>query len=140
MYLKAITSLLIFAGGTYASSSIFKDFLEGTMNMVSINAARSEMKMIHSKFTEFRIAHNRYPAEHERLRFFTEEFDTKPEVILTDPWMTYYGLLGPKVEIRCMGPDKKSLTRDDLVVEYPRGAKPPDQPRGKQPRRRTRNR
>ena len=126
MYVKAITSLLIFAGGTYASSSVFKDFLDGTMNMVSINAARAEMKMIHQKFAEFRIAYNRYPFENQIYPFLEQEFDTPLENVRTDPWMKPYLLLGPEVEIRCTGPDQKKKTRDDLVVHYPRGVGPPD--------------
>ncbi|MFH1743576.1 MAG: hypothetical protein ABIH23_31620 [bacterium] len=134
MYVKAIVSMLIFAGGTYASSSVLEDFLEGTMNMVSIHAARAEMKMIHGKFTEFRIANNRYPAEPQIYPFLQQEFDTPLENVCTDPWMSAYLLLGPEVEIRCTGPDKKEKSRDDLVIEYPRGAEPPAWSRSKRRR------
>lgn len=126
MYGKGITSLLIFAGGLYASSSVMQDFLEGTLNMVSITAANAEMKLIHNKFAEFRVANNqRYPAQNELMPFLTQEFDTELDNVLKDPWMKSYMLLGPRVEIRCKGPDTKPGTRDDLVVKYPPGVKPP---------------
>ena len=125
MFGKALSSLLILAGGTYASSSVLQDVFEGITDMVSINAATAEMKMIHDKFTEFYIANNRYPHEHEFPRFFKEEFESPLEVVMTDPWMSEYWLLKPKVEIRCLGADKKPLTRDDLTVDYPHGRRPP---------------
>jgi len=126
MYAKAITALLLFVGGTYASSSVLEDFLKGTMDMVAIHAATAEMRMVHGKFTEFRIANNRYPSQQELFPFLEQEFETALENTRKDPWANYYLMLGPEVEMRCKGPDAREKTRDDLVVEYPRGIEPPD--------------
>lgn len=126
MYGKAITTLLILAGGTYASTSVLQDFLEGTLDMISITAANAEMKLIHSKFAEYRTLNNqKYPGEYEVKPFLQEEFETDIDNVLRDPWTNLYMLLGPLVEIRCMGPDQKQQTRDDLLVKYPPGVKPP---------------
>lgn len=119
-----LTSLVIkvaaisVAGYFIATSA--EDLIAGVTDSVSVTTAKSDMKLFHTKFSEFYTMNGRYPNPGaELMRFLEEEFDTPLRVTIKDPWGIEYLFFGQLVEIRCCGPDKKVLTRDDLLTNYP---------------------
>ena len=103
-----------------------EDVIFGLMDGVSVKAAYSEMKSIHTKLMEFYTFNNRYPAtQDEMLRFLEGEFDDPLPNVLTDPWQMQYIFFTRRVEILSCGPDKKPQSRDDLFVEYPKNVHHP---------------
>ena len=107
---------------------------------MSITAARADMKTFHNKFSEYYTLSGRYPNTAELHRMLNEEFDTPLAITLADPWGAEYLFLGREVEIRCCGPDKKVLTRDDLTTPYPDNRTRPVPRAGARPRQGKRGR
>lgn len=125
----------------YFVTTSAEDLLAGIGDSVSVTAARADMKTFHNKFSEYYTLSGRYPNSPQELhRMLKEEFDTAVEITMTDPWGANYIFLGPEVEIRCCGPDKKALTRDDLTTPYPDNRTRPITRPGARPRQGKRGR
>ena len=116
---STIVKLAVLGGILYGTSLVAEDILAGVSDSMRVRRAHLEMQIIHRKFTEFYTFNGRYPNPPEMPKFFSEHFETPIEEAAVDPWKTDYLLLGPQVEVRCCGPDKTVMTRDDLAIEYP---------------------
>lgn len=126
----SMISLLAKAGTAGAlitfSYSTVDDVVKGMLDSVSVNAAWSEMRMIHGKMAEYYAANNRYPRNQiEMDQYMKNEFDSDLTIVYTDPWDTKYNFLTPKYEIQSNGPDVKPRTKDDLGIDYPNHVKKP---------------
>ncbi len=121
-----VVKLLVVAGVGYVAVSSAEDLLAGITDSVSVTSAQADMKTFHNKFSEHYTLYGRYPNPGQELRgFLIQEFDTPIQVTIKDPWNSEYLFLGPEVEIRCCGPDKQQMTRDDLITEYPQNRNRP---------------
>jgi hypothetical protein len=126
----SLISLLAKVGTVGAVAAIsygtIEDVVRGTLDSVSVNAAWSDMRMIHGKMMEFYSTNNRYPTtEVEMVNFFKNEFDTGLEDVFTDPWKKNYNFFVPKYEIHSNGPDTTPRTKDDLGIDYPNNVRKP---------------
>jgi len=99
-----------------------KDFVTGTVDEISLVAAKSEMRGFHTVLMAFYAGNDRYPEpQFELWQWFDECFDTGHETYNRDPWLNPYHFLGKEWEILCKGPDAIAGSRDDVIEPYPRG-------------------
>ena len=114
-----IAKLLVLGGILYGTSLVAEDILAGVTDSMRVRRAHLEMQTFHRKFAEYYTFNGRYPTPIELPNYLSQQYETPFEEVILDPWRSQYLLLGPQVEIRCCGPDKEVMTRDDLAIEYP---------------------